>query len=182
MKWNRSTTIGLAQMKCGRCQGFGMRRSQQRGTLLPCDCVFRSIFRACYKRFRECVQMEKRLSLVTVDWTLGNGAGKRFYGRKIEEYIADFCNIGRRVLGEKHYQIFRYHFVLGGEWSLCCRQLKIDKGVFFHRVYRVMAVLGRAFAETEPYGLFPVDEYFGTVIRRGQSAAVQSIQPERRPR
>jgi hypothetical protein len=49
--------------------------------------------------------------------------------------------------------------------------MKIDRGLFFHTVYRVEEKLGRAFVETEPYGLFPVDDYFGPPIRRGPSTA-----------
>lgn len=159
-----------------------MRRGQQRGTLIPCDCVLRSIFNACYNRFRECVETEKRLSTVSLEWSFNGSSGKRYYGRKIEEYIADFCNIGRRNLDGELYQIFRYHFVLGADWRLCCRQLHLGKGTFFHRVYRIAAILGRAFAETAPYGLFPLDEYFGTVLPRTLPVVVETITPKRRGR
>jgi hypothetical protein len=178
MTWNRSNTIGLAQMRCVHCHGFGMRSSQKRGTVLPCNCVFRSIFRICYRRFRECVQMEKRISTVTLDWS-SSSTGKRSYGRKIEEYIADFCNIARRILDDEHYQIFRYHFILGADWTLCCRRLNLQKGLFYRRVYRIMALLGREFAEVVPYHLYPVDEYFGTVVARSAPAEVKSIAPRR---
>ncbi len=36
----------------------------------------------------------------------------------------------------------------------------MSRGNFFHAVYRIMARLGAAFAETRPYPLYPVDEYF----------------------
>jgi hypothetical protein len=50
---------------------------------------------------------------------------------------------------------------MGAEWRLCCRRLKIDKGNFFHMVYRIEQRLGRVYRELEPYALFPLDEYFG---------------------
>jgi len=56
--------------------------------------------------------------------------------------------------------LFRYHFLLGASWKLCTRKLEIDRGNFYHSVYRIEQKLGRAFRETEPYALFPVDEYF----------------------
>jgi hypothetical protein len=37
----------------------------------------------------------------------------------------------------------------------------MDRGTFFHSVYRIEHRLGRVFAELEPYALFPLDEYFG---------------------
>jgi hypothetical protein len=169
-------------MKCAQCHGLGMRRSEHRGTLLPCDCVFRAIFRVCHKRFRECVLMEKRISTVTLDWSDGGASGRRSYGRKIEEYIADFSLTGRRILDETQYAIFRYHFLLGADWRLCCRYLKMEKGNFFHKVYRVMALLGREFAETQPYALFPLDEYFGGVVARPAPRPVENIEPARRRR
>src|SRR5207244_8303672 len=113
----------------------------------------------CYVRFRECVTMEKHLSTVSLDWSSGT-RGKRFYGRKVEEYAADFCAVSRRTLDEQQYRLFRYHYLLGADWKLCCRVLDIDKGDFFHRVYRIEEILGRTFRELRPYALFPLYEYF----------------------
>lgn len=79
---------------------------------------------------------------------------------KNEEYLADFCLVSRRTLSELEYRIFKYHFLLGADWKLCCQKLKIDRGEFFHHVYRIEQKLGRAFRELEPYALFPLDEYF----------------------
>lgn len=64
------------------------------------------------------------------------------------------------------FRVFRYYFLLGADWKLCCRQLGMDRGNFFHAVYRIEQKLGRVFAELDPYGLDPVDEYFGGPIRR----------------
>lgn len=85
---------------------------------------------------------------------------KLVWGRKDEEYIADFCLVSRRALDESEYQVFKFHFLLGADWRLCTRRLKIDRGNFFHAVYRIEQKLGRVFRELEPYGLFPLDEYF----------------------
>jgi len=86
--------------------------------------------------------------------------GKVVWGRKDEEYVADFCLVSRRTLDEFEYKVFKYHFLLGADWKLCTRKLKIDRGSFFHAVYRIEQRLGRVFRELEPYGLFPLDEYF----------------------
>lgn len=104
--------------------------------------------------------MEKHLSTVSLERSNGP-SGKRFYGRKVEEYIADFCSVSRRALDEQQYALFRYHYLLGADWRLCCRVLKVEKGDFFHRVYRIEEILGRTFRELKPYPLFPLYEYFG---------------------
>jgi hypothetical protein len=161
MEWNRSETIALARPKCAYCLGIGIRRGRRKGYEHACECVFRAIFKTCYVRFRECVTMEKHLSTVSLDWSSGP-RGKRFYGRKVEEYVADFCAVSRRTLDDQQYPLFRYHYLLGADWKLCCRVLKIEKGDFFHRVYRIEEILGRTFRELKPYALFPLYEYFGT--------------------
>jgi hypothetical protein len=92
--------------------------------------------------------------------------GRMTYGRKNEEYLADFYLISRRSLNKTEYDVFRYHFLLGADWKLCCWRLKMDRGTFFHTIYRIEQRLGRIFRELEPYGLYPLDEYFHGVIRK----------------
>jgi hypothetical protein len=96
------------------------------------------------------------------------------WGRKDEEYVADFTLVSRRTLSEFAYTLFKYHFLLGADWKLCCRRMNIDRGTFFHAVYRIEEDLGRVFRELEPYGLFPLDEYFHGSVR---AAAIPSIPP-----
>ena len=79
--------------------------------------------------------------------------------------MADFCLISKRSLEPAEHQLFRYYFLLGADWKMCARRLNLDRGVLFHSIYRIERKLGRAFAETQPYGLFPLDEYFGGVSR-----------------
>jgi hypothetical protein len=99
------------------------------------------------------------------------GREHRFsWGRKDEEYIADFILVSRRTLDEFENKIFTYHFLLGADWKLCCRRLSIDRGTFFHAVYRIEQALGRVFRELEPYGLFPLDEYFHSSVREAPAA------------
>ena len=168
--WNRSETIAVAKESCAQCQGVGLRDSTSRkGTQAPCKCVFRGIFRACYSRFRQCLQKEKKMSQVRFD-LIGGQERRPVWGRKDEEYVADFCLVSKRFLEASEYQLFRYHFLLGADWKLCCRQLNMDKGLFFHSIYRIQQKLGRAFRELEPYPLFPLDEYFGPTVRTKETA------------
>lgn len=158
MEWTRSETLGLASVQCTTCHGLGLRRAK-RDKEVPCNCVLRSIFRACFRRFRKCVEKEKHLSQCTMHFT-GGRERSMSWGRKDEEYIADFLLMVRRLLSDDEYRIFKFHYLLGADWRLCCLKLKMDRGDFFHYIYRMEARLGRAFREVEPYGLFPLDEYF----------------------
>ena len=79
--------------------------------------------------------------------------------------MADFCLISRRALNDEEYRLFRYYFLLGADWRLCTRQLEMDRGTLFHAIYRIEKTVGKAFAETQPYGIYPLDEYFGGVAR-----------------
>lgn len=164
MEWNRSEAIALAKETCSHCHGEGLRRnrgSQER----PCNCVLRAIFRACHARFRYCATKEKYMSKVTLEPCSGKDQ-KRVWGRRDEEYMADFCLVSRRYLSEAEYDIFRFHFLLGADWKLCCQRMKVDRGTFFHSVYRIQQRLGRIFRELKPYSLYPLDEYFGGKIRK----------------
>jgi hypothetical protein len=94
--------------------------------------------------------------------------------------MADFTLVSRRRLEGLEYDVFRFHFLLGADWKLCCRRLNMDRGSFFHTVYRVQEKLGRVFAELEPYALYPLDEYFSSTYRR-EPAAIRKTVGEPRP-
>jgi hypothetical protein len=126
--------------------------------------VFRAIFRACHARFRQCANREKHISRVSLESNPGRQR-KATWGMKSEEFMADFILVSRRNLNEYEYRIFKYHFLLGADWKLCCRKMNIDRGTFFHDVYRIQQKLGRTFRELEPYALFPLDEYFNGTPR-----------------
>ena len=158
MQWTRSETLALAMHACTQCHGSGLRIGRN-GAIGPCNCVLRSIFRICYERFVRCATQERHLSRVSVEPHLGRSRPGT-WGRKDEEYIADFCLVTRRTLEEAEHRLFRYHFLLGADWNLCARKLGLDRGNFFHAVYRIEKKLGKVFRELRPYPLFPLDEYF----------------------
>jgi hypothetical protein len=114
---------------------------------------------------------------------LGGRERRPIWGRKDEEYIADFCLVSQRVLDPFEYKVFRFHFLLGADWKLCCRRLNMEKGLFFHAVYRIQQKLGKSFRELKPYPLFPLDEYFGLVVRERNlkvTAANVAVMPDRK--
>lgn len=106
---------------------------------------------------------------------IGGRERRAMWGRKDEEYVADFCLVSRRVLNDYEYKIFRMHFLLGADWKFCCRQLQMERGPFFHEVYRIEQKLGRAFRELKPYALFPLSEYFAPVVRKELSEEAKKV-------
>jgi hypothetical protein len=168
--WDRSETLALALSGCTRCHGLGLVQGK-RGRSSPCNCVLRAVFRACYARFRHCVMKEKYVSRASMQFVAGPQR-RLTWGRKDEEYLADFYLVSKRYLTEAEFRLFKYHFLYGADWKLCCRKLKMDRGNFFHAVYRIQQNLGRVFRELEPYGLYPLDEYFHSTYRRTGGAVV----------
>lgn len=142
------------------------------GRIAPCACVYRAVFRACFHKFFDLSTSERYMSRVT--WEAPRGrTGNGSWGRKREEFIADFHLIAKRTLNEFEWGIFLHHFLSGGDWKFCCRRLRIDRGNFFHGVYRLEKKLGAAYAETLPYPLYPVNEYFHGV-RLGVASCLES--------
>jgi hypothetical protein len=137
----------------------------KRGKSTPCNCVFRSIFRACLDRFRHCSEKEKYISKVTLENIPGRTC-RRTWGRKDEEYLADFYLVSKRYLTAAEFSLFKFHFLYGADWKICCQRLNLDRGSFFHAVYRIQQRLGRIYRELSPYPLFPLDEYFASSQHR----------------
>jgi hypothetical protein len=154
--WTRSSAMTLALVDCGYCSGLGQRLGQP-GSVV-CGCVYRAVFRACLHRYRDYCNRARYMSRVTLEMIPGR-KGRGTWGRKQEEYCADFELIARRALTEFEHRLFRLHFLEGGDWKVCTQRLKMNRGNFFHAVYRVEQKLGRAYRETKPYALHPADEY-----------------------
>jgi hypothetical protein len=94
------------------------------------------------------------------------GRGSAF-GHRQEEFIADVYLTAKRTLMEPtEWAVFRFHHLYGADWKLCCAKLSIDRGTFYHTVYRIAEKLGLVFLDLRPYALYPVDEYFQATTRR----------------
>lgn len=177
MEWNRSETLALAAERCTSCRGLGSVTKGPEES--PCNCVLRAIFRACYKRFRECANGDLAATRASFERGATQDPGGP-WGRRNEEYVADFLLIAKRTLSEEDHKLFRFHYLLGADWKLCCRKLNVDKGRFFHNAYKIQSQLGRVFREMRPYGLFPLREYFTPTLRSGKAAKVIEISRTRR--
>jgi len=182
MLWNRSEVIALSSLKCACCSGAGLTTT---GAVdAPCDCVTRSIFRACFNRFKDCVRKDKGASTVKLE-RLGMGTGRSShmsYGRKTEEYIADFYLLCQRTLTEAEWGIFRFHYLLGADASLMTRRCHMTRAAFETMTRAMEAKLGRVFRETEPFALYPLDEYFSVNVRGAAIAPTMPLDTRTRPR
>ncbi len=159
MNWRRNELSYLAYPSCTQCGGSGERGAQS-GAPLPCRCALRAMFRTCYHRFRACVESGRFRSRVSFERSPQGRTNRGCWGRKDEEYIADFELIARRLLDQDRYKIFRFHYILGADASLCCRRLGMTRGSFFHTIYRIEELLGEAFASMQPFALYPPRDYF----------------------
>jgi hypothetical protein len=147
----------------------------------PCACVYRAIFRACYARFRDCLTKAGHAGTVKLEFTGGRAENKQMFGRKNEEYVADFQVVARRVMTTQLEQdIFRFHFLLAADAGMCAKRLGMSKDAFFHAVDALETKLGNVFSNLEPYALYPLDEYFSHVLYKGEAPKVKgaSVVPE----
>ena len=165
--WNCGIALGLSRPHCSFCRGLGLVDGRT-GTR-PCGCVLRAIFNICNRRYRSSV-----IGFATV--SPEHDTRRLYWSNKEAEFCADFVVIARRVLHGDQYRLFRMHILDRNDWKCCAPKLGLDRGMFFHLVYTVKERLGRAFYETEPYSLFPVDEYF---TRRDLVSSSQTPAPAR---
>lgn len=135
----------------------------------PCNCVLRSIFRICLNRYRSILVNQESIrtgsAVVAICFRETSGGRRGFvWSRPHEEYLADIHAVARRTIEGNERKLFLLYHLAGFEWKEVSRALGLNRGEFFHSVYRVEQKLGKAFAETEPCALFPPEEYFHTVV------------------
>jgi len=173
MIWDRSETIALAKMNCNDCRSLGLCKNST-GAHIPCTCVLRAIFKICHRRFKSASMQGKRVSTVKLERSGSGQSSHMYFSRKNEEYIADFQLTARRVLTPEQYKLFRFHYLLGAEVKLVAAQVRMTHDNLLHHYSRMEITLGRAFRETEPFPLFPLDEYFSDTQRGGRVQATSS--------
>jgi hypothetical protein len=147
----RGIALSLGQMQCSACHGVGQHVG--RGPIPAlCGCVKRQVFRLVFRHY---LWLANQPAVPRYELT-ENGL---VHGLPGVEFRADFDITARRVLNEEQHRIYRYHFLLGADFRVCCRKLAMDRGTFFHAVYRIQQKLGSAFLAMSP-SLFPLSEYF----------------------
>lgn len=173
--WTRSETVALANLRCESCHGLGLTFGK-RGAESPCRCVLRRVFRECLNEFERIQLADPRArqsrwdQVSTSRVSYSRRAG---FSRKNEEFSADFVLVARRSLDAIDWRIFEMHFVQCADWRVCCKRLGLlNRGRFFHAVYRIEETLGRTFRELAPYALYPISEYYGYGQGRGGSVRI----------
>ncbi len=152
----QARALPLAKPDCAKCMGRGVRPS----AAAYCGCVYRRVFRMCVGKYRELQRSEKWVSQVCLDGQQRKRK-KWSWGRPHEEYCADLYLISRRRLTAWEWRLFEEFHLGEGTWRTLCGRLSVDRGQFFHAVYRLEEKLGRAYWETKPHSLYPISEYFG---------------------
>lgn len=148
--------LTLATPGCTWCHGTGNWPLRYQDA---CKCVERAVFRVCLQEYFTILDKQTAGTQIHYHVASNRRAGI-YWGRRGEEYIADIELTARRVLTDVQFKIFRLHFLMGLEYRDCCPLLRLSRGNFFHGVYKVQELLGRAFYTTRPYALFPIREYF----------------------
>ncbi len=159
MQWNHKDLSKLSFSNCAICEGRGVRR-ERHGEPIPCGCALRAIFRACHARFRSCVLRGKHKGPANFNRAPGAKGYKGTWGRKEEEFMADFVIVARRNLDPWQYRLFRFQFLLGADPNLVRQRLGLPRGAYFHAMYRIEEKLGRIYTELQPYALYPAKDYF----------------------
>ena len=143
--WPRGLLLSLATLDCERCHGVGMTPR----ICTVCKCVLRAVFHRVFNHYSEIQEQHQAQALLVCR-----------SGQPEIEYMADVEHIARRHLTPGRWHLFREHILRRREWSEVAPEIGLDRGNFYHEVYRVEEILGKAFFETRPYGLFPPGSYF----------------------
>jgi hypothetical protein len=185
-------TMALAMHGCTCCHGLGMVGPFKR--VRPCNCVLRRIFRICLNKYLSIADNQHTVRTGAAWMQLGScplGAGqvtsrkssnrqrRNVWSRPHEEFLADVEILARRTLNPRELRLFQMYHLAALDWKATAPRLGFNRGEFFHAVYRTEQKLGRVFAETQPYGLYPVDGYFFTnVSGKTSQKAAASKTPE----
>lgn len=183
-EWNTSLTLAVSSEECPLCEGNGMRwirsRYPGRGRWRPCRCALLGVFRCCYERW---LQIESGDQISQVQYGIrADTAAYAGYSMPDLEYSADFVLLAKRHLtNATERAIFQLHFMEERDWRDCCRRLDMERGAFYHAVYRIEQRMGRVYAETQPYPLFPMENYFAGVRRKPGTSLTPTPLQIRRP-
>ena len=89
---------------------------------------------------------------------------------KRAEFSADFVMTARRALASRPIElaVFEFHFLAGEEWKVAVPHVNshlrlarpLNRGSFFHAVYRAQEMVARNILTTAPYRRYPTRAYF----------------------
>lgn len=164
-----ASPVALSKPTCRRCRGRGLVAS--RGGYRTCVCVYRRVFRACLGSYHHCEASMGSAGTVQFE-RVGHAQGRCAIvaSFKRAEYAADFIMLARRALAHRPVElaVFEAYHVADLEWLAAVPRVNrilhlprpLNRGSFFHAVYRAEGLIGAAIVSTRPYSLFPPRQYF----------------------
>lgn len=166
VEWQPGELEAMSDESCRRCWGTGQHPTYA-AKVRPCDCVYRRVFRRCLAEYR-------RIRSRTLESTIGlyrhgstAGRGGMGWHRPQQSYVCDFELLARRVLTQQEMRLFWARVHRDQTARALAMELGWSVGATNHTTYRVETTLGQVYAETTPYGLWPLESYYG----HGESVA-----------
>jgi hypothetical protein len=185
MEWTPSIAADLSRYGCPECSGTGLpgrgklsvcqpaqaesvpqgdqppsrRNSPPDSALRLCTCVYRAVFRACYRRFMHCGKLDPSLRTIRYQRTPGAVDRSLTWVRRNEDFRADFHSCGQRALPRHFYQFFSFYYLHGAKIEIVCRRLGISVRRARDWMAEIETVVGREIAHLQPYSLFPPRGY-----------------------
>jgi hypothetical protein len=160
--WTPTNAAELTTGACYRCEGKGLVCENP---VVLCACVYRGVFRACWRKFRRLAHPEVETSRVTYG-RIQHGVDRSLcWYRRNEDYCADFHSAGRRALPKHLYRVFSFIHLQGADAELVTRRLGVSGRQLRDWIAEVELAVGREIAHQQPYSLYPPSLYFGDSLR-----------------
>jgi len=153
--WPEEKLLMLARPACANCKGRGWAPAGDHAEV--CDCVYRAVCRSCLEAYKRASWR----SVLVRSYAPHRGRAQWTWSRPLEEFRADVERLAAAALDETERTIWREYHVAGKEWREVAPRVGLERGNFYHAVYRIEKKLGRVFAELKPYPLWPWWEYTG---------------------
>lgn len=183
MEWTPSTTADLSRYGCPECSGTGVPSRNKLSVCPPlnppeppdvpvlrlCTCVYRAVFRACYRRFLYCGKLDASMRRISYERTPRAVDRSLIWVRRNEDFRADFHACGLRVLPKHLYQIFTFYHLHGANMEIVRRRLNLGDRRAWEYVADIEKIVGREIAHLQPYSLFPPQGYMMPTSRARQS-------------
>jgi hypothetical protein len=143
----------MADRGCFQCGGLGILRGA------VCRCVWTAMFRECNSWFRRYVEIDHGAGSVQYGRPQGP-QNTRAYGMRSAEYIADFLHLATTHLPTIRLRaVFTARYVLGADAKMVMRRYKLPRWEYYRIIGEIESTLGRAFALTQPYPIWPPQGY-----------------------
>lgn len=154
MEWTPDIAARIARTGCFECTGRGVLQSAPPRL---CNCIYRTVFRACHHRFRR-FGREAHMGISTVR-TMRAVDSTLSWSRQVEDFRADFHAAGLRALPKHLYHLFSFHHLHGASQELVGRRLGLSPARTAEWIAEIELLLGREIAHMKPYSIFPPPGY-----------------------